>query len=70
MNKYFKEYKIVQIIYDNDNDRIFYVERGKQNYKDLFKPKINEFFSINVNGKHIVTQVFKYEDDKIFITQY
>lgn len=64
-----KLYKILQVIYDINNNRNINVSRGFQMYNENFLPKVNEYFSLNVNGKHVVTQVVDVKDNIVVVTK-
>lgn len=62
-----KQFKIVQIINDVKNNRTLFVQRGFDFYDEKFLPKMNDFFTINVFGKHRILKVDNIEDNTIYI---
>lgn len=48
-------------------DKIILVERETQQYDNDFKPKIGDYYTFNLNGRHITTTVERIENNIIFI---
>lgn len=48
-------------------DKLILVERETQQYDNDFKPNIGDYYTFNLNGRHITTTVERIENNIIFI---